>query len=195
MKGLAYLALLLAILGLQACTNSSKQADKSLGTSGNKNDSTAIIKNGDGEFLANAARGSMAEIELGKLAQANSSNGRIKKFGAMMETDHSKASERLKTLASSKNILLPERLDEESKKHADRLKDRKGAAFDLTYMKLMVRDHRRDVKKFKSAASDAVDPDVKSFARETLPVLQKHLDSAKAIYNMLKPPLDEVIVP
>jgi len=40
---------------------------------------------------------------------------------------------------------------------------------------------KRISKKFEKAGNDLKDADVKSFAMKTLPTLQKHLDSAKAI--------------
>lgn len=192
MKSLVYLVLALAIIGWQACSNSQKKTDEDVK---NTTDSAAIIKNGDNEFVKNAANGSLMEIELGKLAQANSSNERIKSFGSMMVKDHGNAYEQLKSLVSSKNIVLPTTLGEDHQKHLDHLKDRKGPAFDLSYMKMMVKDHRGDIKRFKDAAEDAVDADIRTFAVETLPILQKHLDSAKAIHTAIKPAIDNIIVP
>lgn len=188
-----YLSFLFGTLVLQACTNSPDKAD-SWKSPKNKIDSTAIIENGDGEFLPNAVREALAEIELGKLAQRNSSNVRVRKFALMTENDHRTINEQLKALALSKNINVSEKPDEQYKKQKDHLINRKGPAFDLSYMKMMVKDHRSYVKQFRNAVNDAADPRVRSFARATLPVLQKHLDSAKAIYNSLKPPLDNVII-
>jgi putative membrane protein len=45
----------------------------------------------------------------------------------------------------------------------------------------MVNDHEKDIKEFEKAGNNLKDADVKNFAMKTLPTLQKHLDSAKAI--------------
>lgn len=196
MKKLPYLLpSLVVILFMQACTNSANKADSNTESATNNKDSLSIIKNGDAEFLKNAASSGMMEVELGKLAQANGSHKRVKNFGSMMVKDHSIANDELIALAISKNIPLPESVNTSHQKHINLLKNRKGSAFDLTYINIMIRDHKGDVKKFKGAAKDAVDTDVKTFAVETLPVLQKHLDSAKAIHKVLKPALDNVIIP
>jgi putative membrane protein len=50
-------------------------------------------------------------------------------------------------------------------------------------MNMMLDDHKNDVKEFEKAGNDLNDPDIKNFAMKTLPTLQKHLDSAKAITN------------
>ena len=45
-----------------------------------------------------AAKGGMAEVELGKLAQDKGSNEQVKNFGKRMVDDHGKANDDLKTL-------------------------------------------------------------------------------------------------
>lgn len=196
MKKSVYFALLLSLIGLQACTNSAKKTKDSDEARQSKNNSTAAINNEDAEFLMKAADGGMMEVELGKLAQANGSDSRVKNFGSMMVTDHGKANDQLKELAASKNVVLSATLGKDHQDKVDKLKKKKGQDFDLTYMNIMVKDHKADIKEFKDAAGDAADSDIKSFAVKALPVLQKHLDSAKSISKVLKPALgDNVIIP
>src|SRR5262245_13126398 len=45
----------------------------------------------DHKFVTEAANGSMAEVELGKLAQDKASSEQVKSFGKRMVDDHSKA--------------------------------------------------------------------------------------------------------
>ena len=99
----------------------------------------------------------------------------------MMINDHTKISEDLKKIATSKNITLPQELSSEAKKDINRLSKKEGLNFDRSYMNMMVADHKKDVAKFEKAARNCKDPDLKNFIEQTLPVLRKHLDSAKAI--------------
>ena len=46
---------------------------------------------------------------------------------------------------------------------------------------MMLDDHKAAIKDFENTADKCKDPDLKSFAMQTLPTLQVHLDSAKAI--------------
>jgi putative membrane protein len=46
----------------------------------------------------------MGEVKLGQLAQQNGSSDAVKEFGKRMETDHSKANDQLKDIASKNNI-------------------------------------------------------------------------------------------
>lgn len=140
----------------------------------------------DAEFAAEAASAGMMEVELGRLAQTNASNQRVKNFGEMMVKDHSKANDELKQLASAKNIQLPSAPMDDHQKHIDDLRDKTGVEFDKDYMKMMVDDHKEDIKKFQDAATEVNDADLKAFAAKNLPVLQAHLDSAKVINEVVK---------
>ena len=140
----------------------------------------------DAAFLVNSANGGMMEVELGKLAQNNGMNAKVKEFGKMMETDHGKGGDKLKSLAASKNTTLPESLSNDAQSEKDKLQKKTGADFDKAYIDMMVDDHKKDIKEFEKAAKDCVDPDIKAFASGTLPMLRTHLDHAESIQKMLK---------
>ncbi|MEO6454374.1 MAG: DUF4142 domain-containing protein [Ginsengibacter sp.] len=135
------------------------------------------------DFVMKAGSGGMMEVELGKVAQDKAKSQRIKDFGSMMVTDHSNANDELKSIASSKNITIPSSLMPDHQKHVDMLKNKSGADFDKAYLSMMLDDHKKDVAEFKKASENSTDSDIKNFAAKTLPVLQKHLDSAQAIHN------------
>ena len=134
-------------------------------------------------FVTKAARGGMMEVELGNVAQQQAKSQRVKDFGSMMVTDHTNANNELKSIASSKNVTVPDSLLPEERKHIDMLKKKTGTDFDKAYMNMMVEDHKKDVAEFKKESESSKNADIKNFAAKTLPVLQKHLDSAKAIHS------------
>lgn len=133
------------------------------------------------DFAKKAAIGGMMEVQLGQLAQQKASNQRVKDFGQMMVTDHSQANDQLKNVASQTNIQLPTSLDDDHQKKVNDLSNKSGKDFDKAYMSMMVDDHKKDIKEFQDAAKNLKDQQVKDFATNTLPVLQKHLDSATTI--------------
>jgi putative membrane protein len=139
----------------------------------------------DQKFVMDAAKGGMAEVELGKLAQDKGSNDQVKNFGKRMADDHGKANDELQTLARNKNITLPSDLDPKDKATKDRLSKLSGPAFDRAYMAAMLQDHKKDVSEFKRESTSGHDPDVKAFAAKTLPTLEEHLrlaqDTEKAV--------------
>jgi len=61
------------------------------------------------------------------------------------------------------------------------LSAKQGRDFDKAYLNMMLDDHKKDLKAFKKAADKCTDTDLKSFATDGVPVIQKHLDSLKAI--------------
>jgi putative membrane protein len=135
----------------------------------------------DSEFVMKAAAGGMMEVSAGNTAQTNAMNGRVKAFGAMMVSDHSKANSELMSLASAKGITLPAALPANEQKHVDEMSKLKGKDFDNHYMSMMLNDHKKDVAEFEKEASSATDTDLKAWAAKTLPTLKAHLDSAQAI--------------
>jgi putative membrane protein len=141
---------------------------------------TAATKE-DQTFLTKAIEGNLAEIELGKLAQEKAQSQELKDFGAMLVKDHTDANTKAMDLAKQINITAP---TQPSKKHLqehDRLSKLSGARFDREFAQHMVTDHKGDIADFtKQSKMKAGDPTV-SFASETLPVLQKHLQTAESL--------------
>jgi putative membrane protein len=134
----------------------------------------------DAAFLKKAASGGLLEVELGSLTGTNGVSPRVKDFGQMMIKDHSDANAKLKTVAQQLGVDIPTDLLPPHAHHKMMLSEKKGTAFDKAYMKMMVEDHNEDIADFQKA-SNSNNPLVKNFASQTLPVLNKHLDSAKAI--------------
>lgn len=146
---------------------------------------SSALKSSDRNFIMDAARGGMAEVELGRMATQKGASDAVRSFGQRMVDDHGKANEELKTIANSKGVQLASGLDSATRKEQDRLQKLNGADFDREYMKHMVRDHEKDIKAFKSAAKSS-DPDVQAFATKTLPTLEEHLNLAKSAETVAK---------
>lgn len=143
-------------------------------------------QNKDQEFIEDAAHSGLMEVELGRYAQQNAQNPRVKNYAAMMVKDHSKANDELKALAAQKNITVPTALDDKHMEKMNDMKEKRGAEFDKAYMNEMADEHEKDVDKFKRHAENGNDPDIKAFAAKTLPILLMHQDSAKNIRDFLK---------
>ena len=137
-------------------------------------------------FWTNAARGGMAEVELGKLAAGKAQNAEVKSFAQKMVTDHTKANEELKALAAKKNVTLPTGMDSAHQSMMTNLQNLSGAEFDKEYVNGQVRDHEATVQLFEKQAEDNSDPEAKAFAAKTLPTLRMHLDMIKKIQAKMK---------
>ncbi len=152
------------------------------GTAGGR----AAVDRADLQFVETAARGGMAEVMMGQMAQQKAVNPQVKAFGERMVQDHGKANSELMQIAGSKGIAAPSDAGPDHKKHADRLAKLSGAEFDRAYMKHMVEDHEKDVKDFERASRSAKDAEIRAFAGRTLPTLQSHLQMARTTHDALK---------
>jgi putative membrane protein len=171
-------------LGLLGCAamaqDSTPKTDKQATGSANR------MTSGDSTFATKAAAGGMAEVKLGELAKDHAASADVKTFGERMVTDHTKAGDQLKQIASTKGITLPTSLNAKDQATYDRLSKLNGAEFDAAYMKDMVADHKADVAEFKKESEKGMDADLKQFAATTLPTLQEHLQMAESTASKVK---------
>jgi putative membrane protein len=130
-------------------------------------------------FLKKAIEGNYAEIEMGKLAQQNGQNENVKKFGQMLSDDHSAANQKAMDAAKSLGVTPPDGPNAKQKAEYDKMSKTSGTRFDRDFATHMVTDHERDIAEYKKEArqSDAAG----EYAKNTIPVLQKHLDTAKSL--------------
>jgi putative membrane protein len=148
---------------------------------------TAIVADKEtADFLVDAANGGMTEVKLGELAQQKATNQKVKDFGSMMVHDHSAVNDEVKALASRRNVTLPTAVSDEKQKDIDNLSKKSGADFDKSYCKTMEDAHQATIDRFKSAADKVNDAEVKTFINNTIPKVQHHLDSIKAIRKSMK---------
>ena len=128
----------------------------------------------DKTFMKRAAKGGMMEVAMGQVAEQKGQSEDVKSFGKRMVTDHGKANDELKSIASKKGFQLP------SKEHSVKWTS------DKAYIDMMVQDHEKDLAEFKEEATSGSDSDVKKFADDTAKMVQEHLDLAKETQGKLK---------
>ena len=162
------LCILALIVGALSLTGAARAADTTPTGGGSS------LSEKDKTFMKKAAKGGMMEVTMGKVAEQNGQSDDVKSFGKRMVTDHSKANDELKSIASKKGFELP------SKEHAGKWTS------DKAYIDMMVKDHEKDLAEFKEEANSGSDPDVKKFADDTSKVIQEHLDLVKEIQGKLK---------
>ena len=135
----------------------------------------------DEAFVMKAAQGGMVEVKLGELAKEKAKKEDVKKFGERMVTDHTKANDELKALATSKGVTIPDSLDEQHAAMVTSMYKLEGADFDKAYVPDMVKDHKEDIADFEKEEKSAKDPDLKAFVTKTLPTLKAHLKHIKGV--------------
>jgi putative membrane protein len=188
-----------SVVAITACNNTQKTDSKATAdTLNNMKDSLVDssksitkslvmkVSHDDARFAVAAAVGGKTEVELGQLASKNAMAAAVREFGGMMFKDHSAAGEKLKALAKTKGITLPDSLDESGLKIRAKLSAKTGKDFDKAYVDDMIEDHKQDIKEFESAIPRLKDPELKAFAISTLPTLKMHLATIQKVKQQIK---------
>ena len=145
-----------------------------------------LLNKQDRTFIHEAAIGGMAEVDAGKLAEQKAQNADVKKFGQRMVQDHSKANMQLTALAKQADVTAPTTLDRTHQATRAKLEKLSGADFERAYVPVQVSDHEKTIQLFKEEAASDSDQNLRSFASETLPTLQHHLEMAQNLAKQLQ---------
>jgi putative membrane protein len=122
------------------------------------------------------------------LAETVASSQPVKDYGQMLATDHTKDFAQLNDVAHQGSFNVSNAIDaEHNKMMIDPFQKLKGTAFDHRYIQEMITGHTKAIAIYKKEAADAQNPALKSYAEQALPVLQKHLDGAKALEKSKAP--------
>jgi putative membrane protein len=142
----------------------------------------------DQQFVDFAAQTDMVEANLGQLAESAASSQPVKDYGQMLVTDHTKDFSQLNDVAHQGSFNVPTAIDaNHNKMMIDPFQKLKDAAFDHRYIQEMITGHTKAIAIYKKEAADAQNPALKSYAEQALPVLEKHLDGAKALEKSKTP--------
>ena len=141
----------------------------------------ADVSQADRTFLAKAAAGGYAEVDLGRLAAQKGTTSAIKQYGQRLVTDHMQVNEELMQIADETGIELPTEADRMAASTLQRLRGTTGTGFDEAFLQRMIADHQRDIQLFRKEAQSGSDPTIKAFAQKYLPILQVHLAMAQGL--------------
>jgi putative membrane protein len=188
MKQIVRGAVLIALVGLLSCNENRKnENDNSKETAEKANDEKfkSNEANKDADFVAQAVGESYAEIKLAKLAEQRSASREVKEIARMVEKDHEKSLNELKTLAQHKAISLPVEENDQDKNDIEKFQDESGKDFDKKWCKEMIDAHEDAISKFENRMEKTEDADVKALANKTLPHLRTHLEKLNLCYTKL----------
>lgn len=140
----------------------------------------------DTEFVKNAIEGGIAEVMFGTLALEQSTTEPVRKFAEMLVSDHQRANNQLEKLVKRNNYVdLPSGPSASAKEHHKRIGNLSGAEFDRAFAKQMVEEHEKTINVFLRQIENGKDKQLKSWAGRTLPTLQKHLEHARNLVEIL----------
>jgi putative membrane protein len=126
------------------------------------------------KFMTEAADARMMDIEQGKLVLQKGTNDLVKNYAQQLIDDNTKLLKELRALAGQKNIVLPTTLSNDKADGLNDLREQEGEEFDKKFIKMIQRDHKRDLDEFEEAA-DFNDRDIQQFAQRNVNLFEKHL--------------------
>lgn len=130
-------------------------------------------------FVKNAAMTDMFEIQAGQLAQQKADAAAYKDYAQMTINDHTKSTNELKGM--NLGVQLPQELDAAHKSKLNKLNSLSGAGFERQFKTDQVQGHKQAIVQFERYAKNGDNSDLKKWAQDTLPALQKHLQHAEAL--------------
>jgi putative membrane protein len=130
----------------------------------------------DKAFLDKASQGNVAEVELGKLAEAKSDNARVKAFGAKMVHDHTMLAEKMKLYVEQAGLHPGDSLNSEHQALYDKLNGLSGEEFNKEYVAAMDKAHHEDLQMFKDEIASTHNPRLKMAVESGEKVIVQHVE-------------------
>lgn len=138
------------------------------------------------QFLITAARADMTEAHEGQMAADRATQSNVKDLARTLIDDHTQDYEHLTVLAEKTGVKIPKGINAAKDPAIAQLTRLKGAGFDRQFTKDEIADHRRAVAAFKRESEHGQNPDVKAYATQTLPTLEKHLNMVEQLSKPAK---------
>src|ERR1700730_16469206 len=136
----------------------------------------------DFNFAGQANLGAPFQVDSGRLAEKKGGSAAIRDYAHLMVTSHIPVVDALNVILQAKNVtpsntLLHGAYDA----MIATLKADRGAAFDRDYVNGQVEYQKGNAALFEQEIQNGSDPDLKEFARQTLPKIVDHLHRAETL--------------
>jgi putative membrane protein len=135
----------------------------------------------DIEFLTNARRTGLAEIEIGALAAERGHDARVRDYGAKLVADHTQQVEEIEALLKPLNVNIPEEPSAEAQLHHAALARLAGEDFDSKFVETMIASHAEAIEKYGAQTHANPDRALADFASKSLVTLREHLAIAESL--------------
>jgi putative membrane protein len=173
----------LALLAPAGCALSEKTADMAAANvqAATQAQTNPTLSTSDSLFIDEAARAGLAEVQEGKVAEAQGHLAAVRRFGTMMVKDHGELNDQLLALAHQKQLTPPATPSDYQQGEINGLQTVHGQAFDSQFIDGQVASHQQALMLFQTEARQGTDPDVKALAARAIPVLEHHLEMARKL--------------
>ena len=138
------------------------------------------------KFLTDAIRGNIGEVRMGELAQQRGKSKDIREYGETLVSDHTLGLQKTAALAMTLGVTPPTEASADAIKKHEAMSKLSGEEFDRAFASHMVTGHQQEIAKYTEATRDGGNPEVAELAKDALPTLQKHLETAQSIDENLR---------
>ena len=135
----------------------------------------------DIEFLTDALRTSLAEVQIGALATQRSDDTRVREYGAKLKSHHTQQAAEIKRLLGPVGVTIPAEPSAEAQSHHAALARLSGRKFDNAFVEMMIASHKEAIEQYGAQTHANPDRALADFASKSLPTLREHLATAESL--------------
>jgi putative membrane protein len=137
------------------------------------------------KFLTDAIRSNIAEVKMGELALQRGKSKEVREFAETLVSDHTMGLQKTSALARMAGVTPPKETSADAIKRHEAMSKLSGDEFDRAFASYMVMSHEQGIARYTEATRDGANPEVAELATDTLPTLQKHLETARSLEKNL----------
>ena len=173
--------------GATATAAPAPTAGSTTGASANAGASATLT---DPNIVAILDQANAADSARGRLAETKATSADVKNFGRLMVGEHHALRQQGQQLAKKLNVTPQPPPNDQSEAQAKTEMDSlnampKGKAWDRAYIDYEVSYHQQLMQTATKALDAAQNPELKDLIKKAAPVVQKHIDRAKAVQQKL----------
>jgi putative membrane protein len=141
----------------------------------------SLLSAQDQTFFEDAALATLSEIQFGQIAQRKATDRQVRDFASRNVSDYSRLQETLSGVATADQAELPQHLSGEALRDYRRLVVAPRPWFDRLYVYMMFKWHAVALRGYQEAAKTVTEPELRTWAQQSLPIIEQHLESIRSI--------------
>ncbi|GAB3536895.1 hypothetical protein GCM10027443_28390 [Pontibacter brevis] len=162
---------------IEQATEQSVQQFEAEGVEGMRNDAL---------FVAEAASGSLLEMQLGEAATNMAVSPEVQELAREMMQANQQMLDELQQIASQSNFVLPSTLGSRHHDIYQEITAKTGIAFDLAYVNRLSDEHDDLIRRYEDIAKNGKDLALQQYASKQLPLLRRHQQQIEELEDKIK---------
>lgn len=146
-----------------------------------------LLTSDDIIFVHDAQDTAIKARSLSRVALVKSSNPDVREYAKRQVDDHTATLHELVALIQKKQIAPPSDMAVVEDVALTRLNEAPALLFDQAFVETMVKNDEREVAEYQGADKIVQDLDLRAFVDKTLPLMQKHLQTARDLEKEFSP--------